>query len=109
MIERNHFKLFYSGNQIDLQENPKATDLVFEKAVQEFGIENIRRDKYPPKKAADVFPVYLRDSRIVPSIERSSVLRQIPIASFDYLFIEPSQIENAEHWRKKELNNILKI
>ena len=109
MIERKHFKLFYSGNQIDLDKNPRATDLIFEKAKDEFGFENIRRDRYPPKKAADVFPVYLRDGRIVPSIERSSVLNQIPIASFDYLFIEPDLIKKAEDWRNRELSNILKI
>ena len=109
LIERNHFKLFYTGKQFDLQQNPKATDLVYEKAKEVFGSENIRRDKYPPKKAADVFPVYLREGRIIPSIERSSILSQIPIASFDYLFIEPSQIGKAEEWRDKELKNILKF
>ena len=109
IIERDHFKLFYSGKEYDLQKNPKATDLVFEKAKEDFGLEKIRRDKYPPKKAADVFPVYLREGRIIPSIERSSILSQIPIASFDYLFIEPSQIKSAETWLKAELDNILKF
>ena len=68
IIERDHFKLFYTGNQFDLQKNPKATDLVFEKAKATFGTERIRRDRILPKKAADVFPVHLRDGRIVPSI-----------------------------------------
>ncbi len=107
LVERDHFKLFYAGKEFDLQKNPKATDLVFEKAREEFGTDNIRRDKYPPKKAADIFPVYLREDRIIPSIERSSILSQIPIASFDYLFIEPSQIKKADNWLKAELNNIL--
>ena len=109
MIERDHFKLFYSPNQRDLQKNPKAVDLVFDRAKEEFGTERIRRDKYLPKKAADIFPVHLRDGRIIPSIERSSTLSQIPIASFDYLFVESSQIKKAENWLKDELKNILNI
>ena len=108
MIERNHFKLFYSPNRFDLRKNPRVTDIVFESAKKEFGAEKIRRDKYPPKKAADIFPVYLREGRIIPSIERSSTLSQIPIASFDYLFVEPSQIKKANEWLKDELKNILK-
>ena len=109
IIERDHFKLFYSGKDFDLQKNPKATDLIFEKSKEKFGAEKIRRDSYPPQKAADVFPVYLREGRIIPSIKRSAILSQIPIASFDYLFIEPSQIKKAENWLKVELNNILKF
>jgi HD superfamily phosphohydrolase len=108
MIERDHFKLFYSSNQFYLQKNPRVTDIVFEKAKEVFGEERIRRDKYPPKKAADIFPVYLREGRIIPSIERSSTLSQIPIANFDYLFVEPNQIKKANEWLKDELRNILK-
>jgi uncharacterized protein len=109
MIERNHFKLFYAGKHYDLQRNPNATNLVFEKAKEVFGDDKIRRDEYLPKKGADVFPVHLRDGRIIPSIKRSSTLSQIPIANFDYLFIEPSQIIKAENWIKDELNNIVKF
>ncbi len=109
MIERNHFKLFYSGKQFDLQRNPRATDLVFEKAKEKFGEKRIRRDRVLPKKAADIFPVLLREGSVISSIERSSVLSQIPIASFDYLFIEPTQIRKAENWIKEELENILKV
>ena len=107
MIERDHFKLFYSPNQFDLRKNPRVTDIVFEKAEKEFGAERIRRDKYLPKKAADNFPVYLREGRIISSIERSATLSQIPIASFDYLFVESSQIKKANEWISLELKNIL--
>ena len=107
MIERDHFKLFYSPNQFDLQKNPRVTDIIFEKANAAFGTERIRRDKYLPKKAADNFPVYLREGRIISSIERSSTLSQIPIASFDYLFVESSQKKKADSWLKDELKNIL--
>lgn len=108
MIERDHFKLFYSPNQFDLRKNPRVTDIVFEKAEKEFGKERVKRDKYPPKKAADVFPVYLREGRIISSIERSSTLSHIPFASCDYLFVGATQKKKAEEWLKDELKNILK-
>lgn len=103
MIDRDHFKLFYASKQFDLQKNPKTTEILLKKAQEVFGTENIKHDQYLPKKAADVFPVLLRDDRIIPSIERSDILSKIPIASFDYLFVIPSQKKKADSWLKDEL------
>lgn len=47
------------------------------------------------------------DDRIVSSLALSSMLRQIPIVSVDYVFVKRSMEDVAKQWLEENLQSII--
>jgi len=107
IIERDHFHLVYQWNPDDAKVNPKAAEAVAQAACKKFGAELVRRDSYPGKSAAVDFPVWTKDERVASSFAMSGVLRQIPAAAFDLVFVDDSITEKVKAWLKMERNSII--
>jgi len=48
-----HFKVLYQRHPEDVKKNPDAGQAILEAARSEFGEDNVRSDRYNPKKGSD--------------------------------------------------------
>ncbi|NLO75993.1 MAG: HD domain-containing protein [Clostridia bacterium] len=109
LLKREHFKLLYQRAPNDLKKNANANEVIFNAIKERYGEENVRRDSYAKNSTAYDFPVLCNDNRICSSYERSQNLQTIPVPSFDYIFIKPELIPEADDWLKKNRAELLKI
>jgi len=109
IIQRDHFHLIYKRNPVDAGVNPNATDAVFAAARDKFGIEKVRRDARPGKNEGIDFPVLTKDQRVASSLTMSEALRHVPVAAFDYVYVDDLLAEDAEKWLKEERNQIIQL
>ena len=107
IIDRTHFKLLDQRNPSDT--NINSMELIYDAARQEFGNENVRRDDYPPKGEPLDFSVLMRNGEIVSSLSLSKSLKNLPIAMFDYVFIELSLLTQARTWLKNNKQDIIAL
>jgi hypothetical protein len=96
-------------NPEDLRINPEAGRRVFEALRSQYGVEAVRADTYTAKNSAMEFPVLRSDGRIFSSYDLSETIQRLPIASFDYVFIRPDLVNDADDWLKKNRHEIIKI
>ena len=108
IVRREHFKLIYERNPIDVEINPEAGKAVFEALGAEFGAEKFRHDRYYQGSGATDFPVRLRDGQIVSSLAMSETLNRVPVVSIDYVFAERSIFDRAKKWLNQHRPEIIK-
>ncbi|MDA1314878.1 MAG: hypothetical protein O2968_16210, partial [Acidobacteria bacterium] len=101
-----------SGSFLDwkmlVEVNPEAALAVYEAAVKEFGDTQVRFDQYKPRgAAAPDFPVRSSDNSVVSSLVMSEVLRMIPAATTEYVFVAPEIREDAKRWRDIHKDEII--
>jgi len=109
IANREHFKLLYERNPEDIKMNRDATKIIYEKATEKFGNDNVRLDIIPAKRKGYDFPVLTNDDRIISSTKVSETLSRIPPAGVGYIFIEPKQIKEAIKWLENNRKTILSI
>jgi len=109
IIKREHYKLLYRKNPEDIKINPESGRLLFEALKNRYGSDVVRRDPYTQKNSSLEFPVLRSNKRILSSYDESETLQKLPIASFDFIFIRPDLVSEADNWLKKNLTDILKI
>ena len=109
IVNREHFKLLYQRNPKDFEKNPDAANAIFEAACEEYGKENVRVDLYKQSNKGHEFPVLTDDGRIVPSLELSDTLKNVPIVAVDYVFIDHEIREDAQIWKKQNLEYIITL
>jgi HD superfamily phosphohydrolase len=107
IVEHDHFHLIYKRNPVDAEVNPDAGTAVYEAARKRLRDENVRRDARLAKSEGVDFPVLTKDRRVESSLKMSDVLLRIPPATFDFVFVEGSLVENAEKWLKDERAKII--
>lgn len=108
-IERNHFKTLYERNPEDLNINPEAGLCIYTEAVEKFGEENVRFDRYKKRGGAPDFPVLAMDRRINSSLVMSKAFESFPEISIDYVFVDRSILKEARGWLKKNLRDIIAV
>lgn len=108
IMRREHYRRLYVGNPVDRLVNPEAGSAIFESLGSQFNRQDFRHDRYTQKGGAPDFPVMMDDRRIMSSLAVSSMLRQIPIISVDYVFVERSMEDKAKSWLDKHLQDIIK-
>jgi HD superfamily phosphohydrolase len=108
IVTHDHFKLLYTRQPDDIEVNPEATKAVYEAAQAKFGTDNVRYDGYLGKGGALSFPVRMMDGRVVHSTAASDILRMIPAASYEYVFIEPSLRAKGLDWLEKNRSDIIR-
>ncbi len=107
IAHRQHFKVAYSRNPDDLRLNQGAGEAVWQALVQRYGEENVKLDNYVPSGSVVDFPVLQPDGRIMASLTASDLLRQIPPAAVDFVFVEPSIRDEARRFVVANRQNIL--
>lgn len=108
IVEHDHFKMVYRPTPEHLRTDREAAKAVFDAMCHKFGAERFRFMSRTPKSGGIIFPVLKKEGDIVSSLEISEVLKNIPDAGFDYVFAEPSVIENAIEWMSKNSEEIIK-
>ncbi|MBE9582185.1 MAG: HD domain-containing protein [Proteobacteria bacterium] len=109
IINRNHFRRLYEGMLSDIVAfggTMKARQIATA-ASNEFGGDKIRFDSYPPKDSTLDFPVLERDKSVVSAHSKSQVLKQIPVAAFDYVFVDKEILPKAEKWYENNKDELL--
>ena len=109
IINRNHFRLLYEGmsNDIVASGGTMKARQIATAASNEFGEDKIRLDSYPPKDSPLDFPVLERDKSVVSAHSKSQVLKHIPVAAFDYVFVEKDILPMARKWYEKNKGELL--
>jgi len=87
--------------------NPDAGKAIFEAAQAKFGGENVRRDTYKQKRGPMLFPILLKDGRIVDSGKLSEVLAHLPVVDIDYVFIRPDLLKDGIAWLRDERERLI--
>jgi HD superfamily phosphohydrolase len=107
ILSREHFRRVYSPSPSDRLEATDPSQLVFDalNAEDEFK-GSVRKDRYTKGGGKPEFPV-LVDGKSESSTSLSAVLRQIPPASTDCVYVAPEKREKAEKWLEKNLKGIL--
>lgn len=107
IVGRDHFRVLYRRNPNDINRNPRSCELVYESAVGKFGQKNVAYDQYVPGNGGLEFPVLMPDNRIASSVSLSETLRKIPVAKFEYVFVDHSLVEDANKWLTENRDKII--
>jgi uncharacterized protein len=109
IINRNHFRRLHEGmlNDIIPPGGAMSAKHIAEAASKEFGADRIRFDSYPPKDSTLDFPVIERNKTVVSARSKSQVLKQIPVATFDYVFVDKEILLKAQEWYEKNKSALL--
>jgi HD superfamily phosphohydrolase len=111
IINRNHFRVLHEGSLIDMAASGgtmKAKQIA-QAASDKFGMDKIRYDSYPPKDSTIDFSVRERDEKIVSAHSRSQVLKKIPAAASDYVFVDKKILPQAKKWYEDNKSDLLAI
>lgn len=107
IVDREHYKLLYERNPNDVIIHPECTMLIYNAAVEKFGEDKIKHDSYTEKGGPLSFPVLLSDRRVVDSLSESSVLDNLPLATFGYVFISRDIEMEGKKWLEKNRDDII--
>lgn len=108
IFERRHFKCVYKRNLEDQKMNTQATEAIYRAACKKFGKDLVRRNAYTQEGGGQLFPVELKDHRVLQSIELSDTLAKVPVVATEYVFIHQKHSNDAEVWLEKNRPEILK-
>ncbi len=104
---RQRFALLYEPGPADLERNADAGIQVAEHATERYGDDAVRVDSYRNVSEAFDFPVLRRDGQVVSSTGVSEVLREVPSARFEYVFIDRQYLEDAREWIENNRDELI--
>ena len=107
LVDRQHFKREYEVPQADLDRNLRALELLKASCEAEFGVDNIRSDKYRPKKMLPDFPVWGSNGDIVRSGYASDVFAHIPSFSVNSIFCSRQLRGQVRKWIDANRDKVL--
>lgn len=107
LSDRGHFRVLYQRHPSDLKITIDAAKAVFVAAQEEFGEDSVKYWGMNNEAGAIVFPVLMRDGRVVSSIEASEELRRVPAVRQEYVFVDPALRSDAEMWLGRTKSAIL--
>ncbi len=108
IVDRDHYRLCYKRNPIDISSNPEAPQAVYQAACKRFGQGSVRCDSWKDKNSYVDFPILSKDGRIVSSLSTSETLAHLPPIAVDLVFVEPSKLVEAKSWLETEREEIIK-
>ena len=109
IVRREHFKLIYERNPMDVEMNPEAGQAVLSALGAAYENDMFRRDRYRQRGGAPDFPVRLRDEKIVPSLLVSGTLNKLPEVSVDYVFADRSLHQVAKEWLAIRREEVIRL
>jgi len=98
IVERNHYRRFYTASPEEIAGNPRAVESVFWAAADHLGTQNLRLDMYNESRNTPDFPVMLPDGQVSSALSLSTPLNHIPPAGNDILFVHPDRRKEALLW-----------
>jgi hypothetical protein len=107
IAQHDHYKLLYQRHPDDVAVNSNSGEVIFKAASEKYGESNLRRDKYSQKGEVTRFPVQSKDGRIVQADQMSTVLKNLPLVSIDFIYIMPDLVNQASEWIKKERKTLI--
>lgn len=107
IVEREHFRLLFDASRSDKDRHPEPGKAVFEGASAEFGAEHVRHAVRRGRVEQYDFPVLRRDGSLVVARERSDALGEVPVATYDYVFVSPERVVEAEKWLHAQKDRLL--
>lgn len=117
IVQREHFRLLYQRQPDDVAAHPEPGRVVAEHAAQQFARDQVKHSQYPSGLRSGEgqlrgvqqldFPVLTRDNRVASAFGLSGVLRHLPAATYDYVFVDPRIRDEAERWLRTERRSIL--
>lgn len=106
IAERKHFRVLYKPTASDLQRNAAGAKQLYDAAVERFGADAVRYDRYSKGGASNGFPVLERDGRVVASSGASDVLGIVPSATSHYVFVSRERKVEASAWMTADMKEI---
>jgi HD superfamily phosphohydrolase len=97
IVNRKPFKRLWWPTWQEIVENPDIGTQVFDALSREFG-NDVRRDYEPPKRPTIDFPVLRGDNSIVNASQISQILKSLPVAGNDNIFVHPDRLQEARRW-----------
>jgi len=98
IFERRHFKRIYERNPEDQEINTQASEVIYKAACKKFGEDSVRYDECKQEGGSKLFPVQIKDGRVLQSIELSTTLQKVPGVFTEYVFVEDKCRNEAEAW-----------
>jgi uncharacterized protein len=96
LVTHNHFRMLYRPTPYDLQINLDAGRMMFAAMAKKFGKINVRYDNYTERGSGSEFPVLTKDGLSMSSTSVSKVLKDLPPASTDYVFVKRELFQDAK-------------
>jgi len=119
IIGRRHFKLVYERNPGDLKVDLEAAEHVYRATCSQFGAAAVRKDIYrqgdmqegAQERTQDStqvdFPVLTRRNTVESAVALSDVLKRVPLAAAEYVFVAPDVLEDARKWLTANRTDII--
>lgn len=107
IVMRNHYRVLYTRNPDDVLKEREAGLAIYTAACAEFGEENVRHDRPRVSASQVAFPVLEPDERVVSSLLKSDVLRNIPEVAVDAVYICPESLDTGRDWLKRNREYII--
>jgi len=98
IFERRHFKRIYERNPEDQETNTQATEVIYKAACKKFRKDSVRYDECKQEGGSKLFPVQIKDGRVLQSIELSTTLQKVPSVFTEYVFVEDKCRNEGEAW-----------
>ncbi len=108
ITSREHFRLLYSPSRQEMKQRPEVGHAVFEALSQHFGAEHLRHDVYTEREGVLDFPVVgSTTGEVAWASSISDVLRTLPVVKVDYVYIHPSERQEAEAWLEQNRQRVI--
>lgn len=101
IVERRHFKVFYSRRPSDVQIFAEAAHAIFQAAQEAFGPENVRYADGRKSGIPETFTVEDRDGSPVASTALSDAFERLLQPKDEFVYIVPELREKAQKWVEK--------
>lgn len=104
---REHFRVLWSHNPADVQTNHDAGRLIWDAAREKYGEMALQHDEYKPSGAVTDFPVLMTNGQVESGLATSRVLNTIPPTAFEFVFVDPSLVEESRLWLRDNKSHII--
>lgn len=103
---REHFKVLYTPTPDELATNDEAARQVFDAAVERYGLDQVRFDRYTKGAGSVEFPVLQSNGKSGSSMSVSDVLARVPEASTHHVFVAREVFDDARKWKDENLASL---
>jgi uncharacterized protein len=107
IINREHFKVFYSRRPGDVALFAEAATAIFKAAEEEFGSDNVRYADGRKSGIPETFAVQDRDGQSVASTALSDAFERLLQPKDEFVYVAPELREKAQKWVEKNGPDII--
>ena len=107
IVGRDHFRVLYSRNRDDVRRNPDAAVAIYQALREEFGVDMVRMVHHHDSGGQVEFPVLKDSDEVVLSVTESEVLPKLPPIAIDYVYVDPTILQDSKTWLETNLDELL--